>query len=351
MTHLDLFSGIGGFALAAKAAGFETIGFCEKEPYAQQILKERFGAILADAAGKQDDGKRGDCECGRDTVGRHQKTAQRSNAKADNHCACRRNPILHPDIFTLNGSDYAGVTLLTGGFPCQPFSLAGKQRGAADDRHLWPEMCRVIAEARPTWVLGENVPGIIGMELDNCLSDLEALGYAAWPLVIPACAVDARHRRDRVWIVAYAARKLQHGRWKPRDGRGQPANASADVADADGAGQRQSDEENARRASKQPDGSGVQQSDVSDASSAGLQRQLHAGSDDPEGRQEPNGRASAGSGIPCGWKPESQWLAESGMGRVANGISNRAHRLRGLGNAIVPQVAEQILKMIRACTP
>ena len=109
------------------------------------------------------------------------------------------------NIFDLDGADFAGVSLITGGFPCQPFSVAGKRRGAADDRAIWPQMFRVISEARPAWVLGENVPGIIPMELDNVLSDLEGIGYATRAFVIPACAVDARHRRDRVWMASNVA--------------------------------------------------------------------------------------------------------------------------------------------------
>lgn len=266
MTHLDLFSGIGGFAIAAQACGYTTIGFCEKEPYAQQILKERFGAVLADAgcAGQSAGRTRG----GKETVG-----------KIQHHRASSLRPTLHDDIFTLNGTDYAGVDLLTGGFPCQPFSVAGKRRGAEDDRALWPEMLRVIDGAKPGWIIGENVAGIVTMELDNILSDLEGIGYTAWPLVIPACAVDARHRRDRVWIVAHAE-KL-HG-----NERGE---------------YRQSGE-----------------------------------------RQVPE------SGISSGSERESglHWLPEPELGRVAHGIPHRAHRLRGLGNAIVPQVAFEIIRAI-----
>lgn len=285
------------------------------------------------------------------------------------------NPRLHPDIFTLNGADYAGVDLLTGGFPCQPFSVAGKRLGKADDRAIWPEMLRVIREAKPTWIIGENVAGIVTMELDNILSDLESLGYSAWPLVIPACAVDARHRRDRVWIIARrnvedsagersrgeSGNALHEGRGASEaGGTGIPQatgrqNGSAigddwttgeDVAHADCSGQHQGHEKAADRASKQPDGGGFQQPNVSNASSAGLQGKLHPGGDDSKGRQEPDGRASTSSGLPCGWKSESQWFAESGMGRVAHGIPNRAHRLRGLGNSIVPQVAEEIIRAI-----
>jgi DNA (cytosine-5)-methyltransferase 1 len=152
-THVDLFSGIGGFALAARWAGFRTIAFCEIDKYCQRVLRQHFNAPI---------------------------------------CS---------DIFAFDGTAYRGCDLITGGFPCQPFSVAGKRRGAADDRAIWPEMLRVINEARPAWVLGENVPGIITMELDNVLSDLEGIGYACRSFVIPACAVDAKHRRDRLWIV------------------------------------------------------------------------------------------------------------------------------------------------------
>ena len=293
MTHLDLFSGIGGFAIAAQACGYTTIGFCEREPYAQQILKERFGAVLADA----------------DEMRRQAARPKLETARTQQ---CRR-PTLHGDIFTLNGADYAGVDLLTGGFPCQPFSVAGKRRGAADDRAIWPEMLRVIREAKPAWIIGENVAGIVSMELDNILSDLEALGYSAWPLVIPACAVDARHRRDRVWIVAHAIglRELQPS-GSFADERGRAGNQGEDVADAEGF--RGNGNFTATIQGEQP-------------------RQMHAES------------INAPSAF-CEWRDEGEWFAESGMGRVAHGIPHRAHRLRGLGNAIVPQVAEEIIRAI-----
>ena len=158
-THLDLFSGIGGFALAAGWAGFKTIGFCDNEPYAQAVLKKHWPDV----------------------------------------------PI-HGDIKTLDGTAYRGVTLLTGGFPCQPFSNAGKRRGKDDDRYLWPQMLRVIQEARPDWIVGENVVGIIGLALDQVLSDLEKEGYEVEAIIVPACGVDANHRRNRVWIVGGGGR-------------------------------------------------------------------------------------------------------------------------------------------------
>lgn len=159
--HLDLFSGIGGFALAASwvwGEEHETVSFCEIEPYAQKVLKKHWP----------------DVPC-------------------------------HDDIKTLKGDSFGTVDIITGGFPCQPFSVAGKQGGSKDDRHLWPEMFRVIQEARPTWVIGENVAGIINMvEFEQCFINLESEGYETQAFIIPACAKDAKHRRDRVWAVAHS---------------------------------------------------------------------------------------------------------------------------------------------------
>ena len=111
---------------------------------------------------------------------------------------------IHDDVRTLNARQY-GADLICGGYPCQPFSTAGKRRGAEDDRHLWPEMFRIIKECRPAWILCENVAGHVNLGLDDVLSDLESEGYACQPFIIPALAVDAKHRRDRVWIVANAS--------------------------------------------------------------------------------------------------------------------------------------------------
>jgi len=261
-THLDLFSGIGGFALAAQWNGLETIGFSEVEPYACQILK------------------------------RHWPTVPN-----------------YGDIRNIRG---VRADLVTGGFPCQPFSLAGKRRGASDDRALWPEMLRVIEDARPTWVLGENVPGIITLELDRVLADLEGIGYACWPLCVPACAVDARHRRDRVWIVAHAQSRGGNGpiQSSKRQTIPVPIRPSEAVADAEG-----------------------------------LRRQ---------GEREPGQQITGGlaeEGLPDWGREESraaEWLPEPELGRVAHGIPHRSHRLRGLGNAIVPQVAAEIIRMMLA---
>lgn len=111
------------------------------------------------------------------------------------------------DIRDFDGSEFAGkIDIVSGGFPCQPFSVAGQRRGKKDDRALWGEMLRVVRSIRPTWVVGENVAGIVSLELDAVLSDLEGIGYTCQAFVVPACAVGALHRRDRVWIIAHANR-------------------------------------------------------------------------------------------------------------------------------------------------
>ena len=157
LTVLDLFSGIGGFSLGLERAGMQTIAFCEIEPYCQKVLKQHWPDV----------------------------------------------PIFN-DIKKLTTDELpAQPDVVCGGYPCQPFSVAGKQRGEEDDRHLWPEMYRIIRETVPKYVVAENVAGHIKMGLDAVLSDLENEGYTPWPFIIPACALDARHRRDRVWMVAY----------------------------------------------------------------------------------------------------------------------------------------------------
>ena len=108
------------------------------------------------------------------------------------------------DIKTLKGEELEKVDIITGGFPCQPFSVAGKQKGKEDNRYLWPEMLRVIKECRPRWIVGENVPGIINMALDTVCVDLEAEGYEVWPIVFPSHALGAWHKRDRLWIVCHS---------------------------------------------------------------------------------------------------------------------------------------------------
>lgn len=173
MHHLSLFSGIGGFDLAAEWMGWVNVAQVEKDPFCLKVLEKNF-----------------------------------PNTKR------------YHDIKEFDGTDYAGrVDIITGGFPCQPFSQAGARRGTGDDRHLWPEMLRVISTIKPTWVIAENVRGLLsieqGMVFEQVCLDLENIGYEVQPVIIPAVAVNAPHRRDRVWFIGYS-HKNQLNRSKSR---------------------------------------------------------------------------------------------------------------------------------------
>lgn len=184
MKHLDLFSGIGGFAYAAdQVFGNVEHIFCDNEPFARAVLHKHWpGSEIYD-----------DIRQITTNPFSHQRPARSTkNTQEGQPEEYRRHP---------------RVDLLTGGFPCQPFSAAGLRRGTADERHLWPEMLRVIRLTNPTWVVAENVGGIItwneGMVFEQVCADLENAGYEVQPFIIPAVAVNAPHRRDRVWFVAH----------------------------------------------------------------------------------------------------------------------------------------------------
>jgi DNA-cytosine methyltransferase len=157
MNHGSLFSGIGGFDLAAQWMGWENVFQVEWDKYCQKVLAKNFPQT-----------KR------------------------------------YGDIKEFDGTKYRGrIDIISGGFPCQPFSVAGKQKGKRDDRYLWPEMLRVIREIQPAFVVGENVPGIIKMELENICLALESEGYEVQPFIIPSASIGAWDKRERVWIIAY----------------------------------------------------------------------------------------------------------------------------------------------------
>ena len=151
----SLFAGIGGFDLGLERAGMECAWQVEIDDYCTKVLEKHWPDV-----------KR------------------------------------YRDIKDVDGKEIESVELICGGFPCQPYSNAGKRKGAQDDRNLWPEYLRIIREARPKWVIAENVPGIVKMYLDQVLSDLEGEGYTCWTFNIPAVAINAPHRRERIFIVA-----------------------------------------------------------------------------------------------------------------------------------------------------
>lgn len=318
LTHLSLFSGIGGLDLAAEWAGFRSVGQCEWADYPTKVLEKHWPDVPR-----------------------------------------------WRDIRTLTGDDFyartgrRSVTVISGGFPCQPFSVAGKRRGKEDDRYLWPEMCRVISEIQPSWIVGENVPGIVNLALDTVLSDLESQGYTCQTFIIPACGVDAPHRRERICIVGYAEHNglssaeitrsfAATGNYikKRQNAAGKSTGTSkpgyrADVANSyrHGAGNRGDwnsiydikldDTAQECRRNDVKYGAGSDREDVADAKIAECQR---------ERREAWKRRTEFGCGC---W-----WPAEPNVGRVANGIPSRVDRLKCLGNAVVPQQFYPFFKFI-----
>ena len=367
MNVLDLFSGIGGFSLGLERAGpFRTVAFCEREPFPQAVLRKHWPEV----------------------------------------------PI-YDDVRTIPTERLGRIDLICGGFPCQPWSVAGQQRGAEDDRDLWPAMAALVKKLRPTWVIGENVRGFVNqpMGLQRSLSDLESLGYEAVPFIIPACSVDAPHRRDRVWIIAarddaYGDGVRPHRTEVDEQREGEPADGqerhvrqvceilagsrdagkrdTRDVPNSDNAiGRRgkerrqgwhgQSELHGAERLAAhadskvEPDGAFDARQGcgelgaVADADS----ERRYGGAEEhgSHGREfvAGNGEAVADAddaGCEQQWRPQSEpaqheavergsrWLAEPGVGRVAHGVPRRVDRLKALGNAVVPQVVEQIGRAI-----
>lgn len=280
MRALSLFSGIGGFDLACEWAGIEVAGQVEIDPFCQRVLAKHWPDVTR--------------------VG---------------------------DIREVRGDEFGAVDLICGGFPCQPVSQAGQRRGEGDDRWLWPEMHRLIATLRPTWVLGENVYGLVSMGLDGVLADLEGLGYTCWTAVLPACAVGAPHRRDRVWIVAHAEQRecgKRHdpdvfGGWSHHAEQTGVGGRGADVPDFTGDLRGPSGDDRPVA----PNGSGQR------AATGQVVGGLGRGVDG----------LPAGMDGPLGWG--SGW--EDGIPRVTAHQPDRAKRLKALGNAIVPEVAYHIL--------
>ena len=316
MRVLSLFSGIGGFDIGLERAGMRTAAFCEFEPYCQAVLKRHWPEV----------------------------------------------PI-YDDVRTLSADTLRRdgvwpIDVIAGGFPCQDLSYAGKRAGIEGERSgLWSEFARLIGEVRPRFAIMENVPGLLSAGHGRVLGDLAALGYdAVWDCV-PASAVGAPHRRDRVWIVAYAPseRRGEAGRDRPDEPAQWTSGRSEDVADADTPHAQGDGIPSRIRSKHNRTGGGCE--NVSDPISGRRSgSRLHENASDPATRSlgqatEPvNGGRSrqrspeprlgrVADGLPH-WVDESGWLEEpEGVPRVATGIENRASRLKALGNSIVPQVA------------
>jgi DNA (cytosine-5)-methyltransferase 1 len=291
MKHGSLFSGIGGFDLAAEWMGWTNVFHVERDPFCQSVLAHHF-----------------------------------PNAKT------------YTDVKTFDGKPFRGhVDILTGGFPCQPYSTAGKRLGKDDERHLWPEMCRIISEVAPAYVVGENVRGLLnwngGVVFEEVCADLEAMGYEVWTGLIPAAGVGAPHRRDRIWFVAYSEdirreRAASTGcEWTEfkRHNRTEVRSSSCTNGCVPNA---------------------------TDTSGTGLQRSQFNRGPSEKGSIKREGRFFTRS-IQPNWKkfPTEPPVCggDDGLPCQLDGITFpkwRAESIKAYGNAIVPQVAYQIFKSI-----
>jgi len=318
MRVLDLFSGIGGFSLGLEAAGMETMAFCEVDPFCRSVLAQHWPKVPI-----YDDVR---------------------TLTAD---AIRRDGLPPPDV-------------ICGGFPCQDISFAGKRAGLEGARSgLWGEYRRLIGELRPRFVVVENVTGLLSLGLGTVLADLSALGYDATWDCVPASAVGAPHRRDRIWIVAYAGSEQHEG-----DSHAQRWAATVKLHEAD-----DSDAEALHRVEIercQSDGDHARAGDVADTHQQSWHqgRTRHA-AQEPGGRnadrssEQPDLRDANVSGLALresqprdvGEKLASTvgadwWLVEPDVGRVADGVPARVDRLKSLGNAVVPAIPELIGRAI-----
>jgi DNA (cytosine-5)-methyltransferase 1 len=276
MKHIGLFEGIGGFSLAARWMGWETLAWCEWNEFGQKVLRHHFPE--AEGFG---------------------------------------------DITKTDFTKYANrIDILTGGFPCQPYSQAGKRLGTEDDRHLWPEMLRAIREIKPTYVVGENVHGIVnwngGLVFNEVQVDLENEGYEVQPVLLPACAVGALHRRDRVWFVAYSKHNGIRRREQQQEGEQEANGIITNTIDE-----------------RLQEGCGIFRQeyelfiDASDDASRGVTAQWS--------------KATRGSG---------NVSKDDGVSKELDGITVskwKQESIKAYGNAIVPQVAYEIFKAINSC--
>jgi len=406
---LDLFSGLGGFSLGLERTGrYKTVAFCEIDKYCTLLLQKHWKGIK---------------------VYNDVKKITKEGFEADG--------IESPDI-------------ITGGFPCQPFSVAGKQKGTSDDRHLWPEMFRIIKAFKPRFVIGENVPGIVNIQdgevFETVCTDLESQGYEVQPFNIPAAAVGAPHQRKRIWIIATLADSVSNderreiSRSDEEKGRVQEEHRSKDSASGifsrtseirksnngyeamensgrtlqQGSSIREKNEDevgkenaNQHQRSSSSSESNVANADtrLSDGQKKELQSRGQASISSREGENVANAKSISSDGREIGQHSEESrekrkigievggvssdrqklantdserleglgqssrqfnetssstssseerqgqvgqgwWEFEPNVGRVAHGVPGRVHRLKALGNSIVPQIAEEIGRAI-----
>jgi DNA (cytosine-5)-methyltransferase 1 len=324
---LSLCSGIGGFDLAFVRCGMEIVGQVEIDPFCLKVLAK------------------------------HWPTVKRME-----------------NIFDVRGDEFGEIDLVCAGIPCQPYSCAGKRLGAADDRAIWPEIFRIIKAIHPNWIIIENVAGFVSMALDQVLADLEGEGYSTQSYNIPACGVNAPHRRDRVWIVAYSLNRRSQKRWaegakclegspETREETGNDLSAikesGSNVADSEGQQDRR-----LQQCQLQPDTRAGSQNvaDSPVARSGGLSvqsgRPHEAGTDADRDGEDVFDTTSQGLPDWAGGeveRPSPLTEFERPGGReierdfcgVSHGISHRVDRLKALGNAVIPEIPEIFGLMIQ----
>ena len=281
LRHFDVCSGIGGFSLGFRwAALSEPVAFSEIDPYCQKVLAKNFPNI----------------------------------------------PIFNDVKELVNDRPESTRTIpdhdiLTSGYPCQPFSVAGQRRGEEDERNIWRFVFEIVKRKHPTWCVFENVYGHIAMGLDQVLHDMESEGYTTQTFVVPACSLNAPHKRDRLWIVCNLADTESEG-LQGLDKRSPTISTERDKITAIGT-------------------KGSRDKNVANTKCMG--RESRTSVREELAREESHGkfnnRSTDGSAQE---RARSWWDVEPNVGRVAYGIPSRVDRLRGLGNAIVPQIAMQI---------
>ena len=273
ITHLSLFSGIGGLDLAAEWAGFTTVGQCEWADFPAKVLEKHWPDVPK-----------------------------------------------WRDIHNLTGEDFCArtglrtVDVISGGFPCQPFSVAGKQKGKEDERYLFPEMLRIISDLKPRFVVGENVPGILRIAASDIVEMLEREGYECVLFDFEAAAVGAKHRRERIAFVAHTGG--QGLQWRKQHGTHREGPDSRRPSTLGAASERSYVLFNAKR-------KGL----------AECHGQRMGQSEEHQKFESTDSEDVRGWGKRCGTK----WPDEPNVGRVANGVPNRVDRIKALGNAVVPQ--------------
>ena len=281
LRHLDLFSGLGGFSLGLEATGgFETVAFCDIEKFPRKVLKKHWPNVK-----------------------------QYKDIKELTYEQIKEDTL-------------APIDIITGGYPCQPFSIAGSQLGEKDKRHLWPDMFRIVKECKPTWVIGENVSGHIKLGLDTVLQDLESEGYSTRAFSISASSIGANHQRERVWVIGHADVEdtRQHVRgiessWDTKSLRPRTSEETEWATNPD-----------------QINGSGQGAEAMGESSDTYSQRL--------QGRRSEQQLQKDETERPSSW--ERWWQFEPDVGRVANGVPQRVDRLKGLGNSLVPAIPYMI---------